>query len=400
MTEQNLNANSKVTRLAVVTTHPVQYIAPWFRKLAASSDINLQVIYFRELNPTAQGIGFGQSFQWDVPLREGYQSVSLQCGSSWFALPRLAYRLLLALRAARADAVLVTGWNEPGLVAAYPIAKLCGARVLLRGESNNLRARGALASWLHHRIVRFADAILTIGKANRAFYVAAGADEAVLFSGAYFVESDRLVAMAGAHAQDRDRVRASLNFESDDFVFAFCGKHVLFKRPMMLIEAAALVRAKGFPVKLLFAGSGELTNELKQSASALGVPTVFTGFLNQTELWKAYVPADAFVLPSANRETWGLVTNEAMLFGLPVIVSDQVGCGPDLVKEGETGYVFSGEAAGLAEAMERLIAQGRARMREMGIQARKHVLDHYSMANATAGLLAALEAVAVEGARS
>lgn len=398
MNDQKPTAKRDVTRLAVVTTHPVQYIAPWFRTLAASPGIDLKVIYFRELDPAAQGVGFGQSFQWDVPLRQGYQSESLRCGTSWFWLPKLVYRLLMALRAVRADVVLVTGWNEPGLLAAYPIAKFCGARVFLRGESNNLRTRGRLAAWVHRRIVRFADAILTIGKANRAFYVSAGANEIALFPGAYFVESDRLVAMADAHLQDRDAMRAAFGFEADDFVFTFCGKHVPFKRPMILIEAAARVRAKGAPVKLLIAGSGELTDALRVRASELAVPTVFTGFVNQSELWKAYVPADAFVLPSTNRETWGLVTNEAMLFGLPVIVSDQVGCGPDLVEEGETGYVFSGDAAGLAETMERLIVPGRARMREMGTRARQHVLDHYSMANATAGLLAALDAADTKGA--
>jgi glycosyltransferase involved in cell wall biosynthesis len=386
-------ANDHVIRLAVVTTHPVQYIAPWFRSLAARPDLDIHVIYFRELNPVAQGVGFGQSFQWDVPLREGYSSESLRCGASKLAVPGLALRLLLALRRIRADAVLVTGWNEPGLLAAYPLAKLCGARVLLRGESNNLRARGRLAAWLHRQIVRSADAILTIGKANRAFYVGAGASETALFPGAYFVESDRLLAMAAAHIAERDAIRTSLGFQSSDFVFAFCGKHVPFKRPMMLIEAAAQVRAKGFAVKLLMAGSGELTEALRHRAVQLAVPTVFTGFLNQSGLWQGYLPADAFVLPSTNRETWGLVTNEAMLFGLPVIVSDQVGGGPDLVVEGQTGYVFSGEAEGLADAMQRLLVQGRPRMRAMGEVARQHVLEHYSMANATAGLDAALDAV-------
>ncbi len=123
------------------------------------------------------------------------------------------------------------------------------------------------------------------------------------------------------------------------------------------------------------------------------MPAQFTGFLNQTEMWKAYVPADAFVLPSTNGETWGLVTNEAMLFGLPVIVSDQVGCGPDLVVEGETGYVFSGGAEGLAAAMEKLIGN-RERAPAMGAAGRRRVLEHYSMPVATAGLKAALKAVA------
>jgi len=109
-------------------------------------------------------------------------------------------------------------------------------------------------------------------------------------------------------------------------------------------------------------------------------------------MWKAYLPADAFVLPSDNGETWGLVTNEAMLFGLPVIVSDQVGCGPDLVIAGETGFIFAGGAQGLAEAMTQML-QYRSESKQMGLKARERVLEHFSMQKATQGLLAALATV-------
>ena len=119
-------------RLSVVTTHPVQYIAPWFRVLALRSDISLHVIYFRELDSRSQGTGFDRSFQWDVPLREGYGSESLRCSTSWSGVPSLALRLLRSLRAAQPDVVVVTGWTELGLLAAYPIGKLLGARHAFR----------------------------------------------------------------------------------------------------------------------------------------------------------------------------------------------------------------------------------------------------------------------------
>jgi glycosyltransferase involved in cell wall biosynthesis len=379
-------------RLCVLTTHPIQYMAPWFRALAQDEALELDVIYLRELNPAQQGVGFGQAFQWDVPLRQGYRSRILAVAAGIKALPRLLLRLRRAIHENRPDAVLVTGWNEPGLMAAYPLLKLLGVPVILRGESNSLRPRSAITSLLHRMLLRFASAAVVIGKANREFYLNNGVPPERLFGGAYFVESERMLAMADAHACERAGFRAEHGFADEDFVFTFVGKHVPFKRPMLLVEAAALARQRGLPVKLLFAGSGELTQSLRQRAEALGVPAHFTGFLNQTEMWQAYVPADAFVLPSTNGETWGLVTNEAMLFGLPVIVSDQVGCGPDLVIEGETGYVFSGEAEGLADAMEKLI-RNRDRAPAMGAAGRERVLKKYSMHVATAGLKAALKAV-------
>src|SRR5207244_4458839 len=97
-----------------------------------------------------------------------------------------------------------------------------------------------------------------------------------------------------------------------------------------------------------------------------------TGFLNQSELWKVYVPADAFVLPSTNGETWGLVTNEAMLFGLPVVVSKEAGCCEDLVVQSETGFSFSGGVEELAGAMLKLCSDPQ-RARIMGLRAQARV---------------------------
>lgn len=383
---------SNPVRLCVLTTHPIQYMAPWFRALAQEPELELDVVFLRELDAAQQGVGFGQAFQWDVPLRQGYPNRVVGVSEGIRSLPGALLRLRRAILESRPDALLITGWNEPGLAVAYPLARLLGVPVILRGESNALRRRSALTKLLHRLLLSLVSAVVVIGRANRQFYLDNGVAADRLFAGAYFVESDRMVEMAEAHAGDRAGLRAANGFGGADFVFAFVGKHVPFKRPMLLVEAAALARQRGWPVKLLFAGSGELTADLKRRADELGVPVHFTGFLNQTEMWKAYVPADAFVLPSTNGETWGLVTNEAMLFGLPVIVSDQVGCGPDLVIDGETGYVFSGGAEGLADAMERLLMR-RDCAPAMGATGRNLVLEKYSMPVATDGLKAALKAV-------
>ena len=383
----------KKPRLCVVTTHPIQYVTPWYRSLAQDPALELQVIFFREPTAQQQGTGFGTSFTWDVPLRDGYPSCVLDQASGWNHVPRTLAALARQLRAARPDAVLITGWNEPGLIAAYPLARLLRLPIIVFGESNQLRRRAAWKNLLHRGLLRQVAAALCIGKSNRDFYLASGMASAQLHQGTYFVESERLLAMAEAQQGQRGALREAAGFGGEDFVFCFVGKHVAFKRPGLLVEAAAQVRRGGWPAKLLFAGSGELSAKLRQSCGELGVPVHFTGFLNQSELWKAYVPADAFVLPSTNAETWGLVTNEAMLFGLPVIVSEQVGCAPDLVHDAETGFVFSGGAEALAETMIRLM-RNTARARAMGANGRRLVVERYSMPTATQGLKQALTAVA------
>jgi glycosyltransferase involved in cell wall biosynthesis len=120
----------------------------------------------------------------------------------------------------------------------------------------------------------------------------------------------------------------------------------------------------------------------------------FTGFLNQTEIAEAYTAADVLVLPSDYDETWGLVVNEAMIFHCPAIVSDRVGCGPDLVEEDETGHAFPfSDMDALAGRMERMATQPEERQK-MGRQARERVLDKHAPENTVEGTVEAIRSIA------
>ena len=124
---------------------------------------------------------------------------------------------------------------------------------------------------------------------------------------------------------------------------------------------------------LVFVGDGELRSELEHYATTNNLTRVrFLGFRNQTEISKAYLAADIFVL-SSHFETWGLVVNEAMAAGLPVIASDRVGCRIDLVQHDQTGLVFpAGSVEGLCDAMDYLASNPEERHRMAG-QARATV---------------------------
>ena len=96
----------------------------------------------------------------------------------------------------------------------------------------------------------------------------------------------------------------------------------------------------------LMVGDGPLRAGCENLVRERSVPIRFTGFLNQSQITKAYVASDALVLPSDGGETWGLVVNEAMACARPCIVSDRVGCGPDLVIPQETGSIFPSRGCG------------------------------------------------------
>ncbi len=365
-------------------------MAPWFRELAAHPEIDLHVVFLRHLSESVQGTGFGTAFTWDVPLLEGYSNESFDLTSSVSHVFPLMKRLLRFFAEHDPQLVIVTGWNEPLLVAAQLVTKLSGRTLVVRGESNSLRPRGPVVRVLHRMLLKLPLGFLSIGEKNRAFYRENGVADERIFTGAYFVETDRMLAMAQAHRHERRLLREARGFSDEDVVLLFCGKHVPFKRPQLLLDAAAKMRERGAKVKVIYAGSGELTDTLRAAARALNVPTHFEGFLNQTELWRAYLSADVFVLPSDNGETWGLVVNEAMLFGLPVLVSNEVGSRYDLVVDGVTGYGFEPNADALADAAQPLLLNSELR-RSMGERGRERVKSLYSSHVATDGLLQAVK---------
>jgi glycosyltransferase involved in cell wall biosynthesis len=108
---------------------------------------------------------------------------------------------------------------------------------------------------------------------------------------------------------------------------------------------------------LVIVGDGEQRAELEARTRELGLDDVrFAGFRNQSELPRFFQLADVFVLPSRH-EPWGLIVNEAMAAGCPVIVSTDVGSHADLVTDGMEGWVFPvGNIASLTDALHRVFA--------------------------------------------
>ena len=189
-------------------------------------------------------------------------------------------------------------------------------------------------------------------------------------------------------------LRKKLGIKKDDTVILFVGKFIEKKRPMDLLKAyKKLKNLKTEKLKneitLVFVGSGQLEKHLRKYVKENNLQDIhFIGFKNQTELPEYYAMADIFVLPSGAGETWGLVVNESMCFGLPVIVSDLVGCGSDLVKQGENGYIFQlGDVDGLARRLEELIKDSKKR----ALSGKKtfEIIQNYSYEKDIEGILRA-----------
>jgi glycosyltransferase involved in cell wall biosynthesis len=384
----------------VVTTHPVQYQAPWFRALAVEPGVNLTVFYAMIPDARQQGVGFDVPFQWDVPLLEGYRYQLLKneafrpslSGFSGCDTPSLG-RIVAS---ARFDAMIVTGWHTKSSLQALWAGRRAGVPCILRGESNALRARPFHVRCVHRWLLRRYSAFLTIGRANERFYLENGVSPEKLFGGRYCVDNARFEGDATAMRPQRAEIRGAWRIPEGAFTFLFCGKLIEKKRPLDLVEAVARLCDKRQPARgpfhVLVAGDGPMRGQIEAIVRDRRLPVSMAGFLNQGEVAKAYVAADCLILPSDYGETWGLVVNEAMACGLPAIVSDRVGCHPDLVIPGATGFVYPcGNVPALADGLEELAAKP-ALAAALGARARGHI-GGYSVQSLVDGTVAAVASV-------
>jgi glycosyltransferase involved in cell wall biosynthesis len=383
-------------KVAIVATHPIQYQVPWFQKLARHDGLELKVYYALLPGERQQGIGFGVPFAWDIPLLEGYDWEALPneretpALSGFFSSSTPAVRSALA--EARPDVVIITGWHALPLLQALWAAARLGIPRIIRGESNAMRKRPAAVKLLHRAMLAQFDAALAIGKANRDFYLQYGVAPQSIFETSYFVDNRRFDDQYRALSGERQAVRAQWSVPEDHTCFLYAGKLEPKKRIMDLLCALEAARKTDHGLHLLVAGTGELMTEARAFVESRRLPVTFAGFLNQTEIARAYVAADCLALPSDFGETWGLVVNEAMVCRLPAIVSDRVGCGPDLVEEGITGTVFPfGNIDALAERMLAM-ASNKQRLASMGQQAYERVKD-YSVERAVNGTISAIDYV-------
>jgi len=387
-------------RLAALTSHPIQYQAPLLRALAESGEVDLDVLF---CSPGSVGVhldeGFGVEFAWDIPILEGYRhsflkNISPRPNPSRF-LGCINPGVGRVLEAGRYDALWVHGWGLASCWLGFNAARRLGIPLLLRGDSNHLKEpsglKGYAKRFVLNRLFGGVSAFLAIGTSNAEFYAAYGAPKEKIFMAPYSVDNDFFLARARSLARGKIALREREGILPNLPVILFCGKFSDVKRPLDLLEAFQHLRDTP-EASLVFVGDGRLRSEMHQSVKEHGLKRVhFLGFRNQSQLPACYALADVLVLPSGF-EPWGLVVNEAMCFGLPVIASDRVGAVPDLIHDGVNGFVFpAGNVEILVDRLRRVLWAEDMRQR-MGAQSRG-IIEHWGVNDTVRGILQALDHV-------
>jgi len=228
------------------------------------------------------------------------------------------------------------------------------------------RSRYRAKEWLKSFIVkRYYDAGFVGGTLHRAYLEQLGIPPGRI-SGPYDVVDN------GYFERKVTKTRASAEWERRQLglparYFFYVGRYAVEKNLERLLRAYGIYRARnpqGWALVLV--GDGPEKHRLYRLASSLSLrDVVWTGFKQIDELPAYYALASCFVLPSTS-EPWGLVVNEAMASGLPVLVSDRCGCAPELVRNGENGFLFNPyDVEGIATALEQISCLEEEHLRKM-----------------------------------
>ena len=398
-------ASGRPLRLGMLTGCAVPYKAPVYRGLAETAGLDFTAIFASRAGIRPSDLGYSQNVAWDADLLAGYRSIFLRGGDKSPALGSSYWSvrdpdIVSVLARARFDVLWLDGYNSLTYSLAIFTQTMLRRPLLFREEQTLLHPRPlgvTLAKEVALRALLRGRHALYISTENRRWFEHYGVAPERLWSAPYSVDNAFFQSEAQRLRSRRAALREYFGIDPDAGpVILSVGRLIEKKQPEFALEVFRRLRAK-HRCAMLFVGSGPLEEPLRNIVAQHHVPDVhFAGFLNQTEVSQAYACADVFTLLSREHETFGVVVAEAMNFGLPVVVTDKVGCHADLVLREHNGFVVSVvEPESAVEALERLVGDAALRAR-MGRASRERV-DDWTPRRTIAGIIDACRAVAGEG---
>ncbi len=363
-------------RIAIITTHPIQYYAPVFKLLAQHVDV--KVFYtWGEQSLAKHDPGFGKIIKWDINLLEGYDyqwltNVAPDPGSHNFN-GIINPDIIDIIESWNPDTILVYGWAYKSHLKVIRYFK-SKKPLLFRGDSTLLNKKPGLKNlirtihlkWVYSHI----DYALYTGTNNKAYYKKYGLKNSQLIFAPHAVDNSRFDTPFLVEATE---LRSSLKIKNEAILLLFAGKFDPVKNIESLLSA--FIHLNHPDIHLLLVGNGVNEVKLKTEAAKSDIADKihFMNFKNQSIMPVIYQSADVFCLPSIS-ETWGLSVNEAMACGKAILVSDKVGCAVDLVKSNLNGFIHSaGSVADITKKLELLIDKRKAGLAKMGEQSKQMI---------------------------
>lgn len=355
-------------KIAIISPTTHYYHVPLYRHLASSSEIDLTVYY------CSNEAIIGSDVKKTYGVIGRFSNADILNGYSYKFIKNYSFRpsylrwpfglvnigIWQEIKKGKYDAVVLQAWTDLTWYIAFLACLRFKTPVLFMTDANAALEpfRPKTKLFLKKILLKFlfkkASGFLTAGIANEEYYKLYGADPQKMARFYFSWGYEDFYKKAQRIKLKRKEIRKSLGVAEDDFLILYVGRLSQEKNPGILLEAFNRLSFK--KKKLFFAGDGHLRSEIEQKIKEQKIDNAFiTGFQDRNKIGDFYAAADVLVLPSSS-ETWGIVVNEAMCFGLPVIASDQVGAAVDLVKNKYNGFIFpSGDAKGIVEAVNNVI---------------------------------------------
>ena len=365
-------------KIAIVTTHPIQYNSPVFKELARYG-LEVKVFFtWEQSSEETFDKSFKRRIKWDIPLLEGFDyeflvNVANDPGSHhFFGIDNPDG--IKRIQDFSPDALLVYGWSfKSHLRIMWYFKKRIP--IFFRGDSHVLDEGKGIKKIFRRifltKVYTHIDFAFYVGTNNKEYYLKHGLKEDQLIWAPHTVDNERF----SNSGINKFEARLKKGLPSEGIYFIFIGKFEAKKNPLLLLQAFQELKENN--VNLVFVGNGELEDRLKNNSSK-NKNVFFLPFQNQREMPLIYSCADVVVLPSSYNETWGLVINEAMVCGKAVIASDKVGSAVDLIKTGRNGYVFYADnKKALVEKMNECI-KNKSLLERMGLIS-KEIIQEWSI---------------------
>jgi glycosyltransferase involved in cell wall biosynthesis len=327
-------------RVAIFTTHLIQYQIPLFKKLAKLIDLH---VFFG----SKQGLSsyhdkdFNKQIKWNIPLIKGYKYSILE-NSNKNSLDSFFFNSSGIKEAIKKnfDKVIILGWNNIFYLKTFFWSLYYSSRIIIRSENNLYKKQNFLKKILKEIILRIffkiINSFISIGSLNEEFYKHYGVKKNKIFRAPYSVDDNFF---KKNKVRNKQKWKKNNNIRNRAKIFLFVGKLIKRKGVLDLIKVAQSEKINKNAYFLII-GDGPLKKKLLQKINNLKLNNISVlGFKSQSQLRFYYSLADVLILPS-EYETWGLVINEAMSAGVPCIVSDSCGAAKDMIIKYKTGFQY------------------------------------------------------------
>ncbi len=368
-------------KVAIVHNIISPYRTPFFSRLSRQPGIDLTVLYCDRSH---------KERRWNVvePSLFSYKTmrgITVELGRPILHFnPQVIWRII----ADRYDVVVLGGISDPTTLLAYLVGKIRGIPIVIWSEETNFGKWKNLAfTSMKKLLVRNASALVTPGIRSRRFHLALGADDRAIFIAPNAVD----VRMDESSLNPTpDAVSPPQKKDQPKRVVLYIGQLVERKGVRHLIEAYRKLRVDMSDIALVLVGEGPQRKLLEEMCMASATEDVlFTGWVSDEVKYSYYQTSSVFVLPTLE-DVWGLVVNEAMAFGLPIVCSSAAGASDDLVIDGRNGFIVPpNDPESIYNALRRILSSP-ALMKSMKKESVKIVNEKFNIQAMVQGFIDAI----------